>query len=229
MRHLGAGLSKLTIALIFLSAIVFVSCKESIHTVDAIEQTDSIATQVVYNMHGSQTEFGKIRMRFEAPLMENYGLLKEPFETFPQGIKVITYTPEGAEEMRVRANSAIHKKGRSERWEVYGNVVINNMQDGSTVETDTLYWDQSTERIYTHAYIKHYSPKFLTQGFGMEADDRAKDVTIFKPFDNYGILERDTLSKPPTGEELLQVPADTTFRASVDSLLRPAKDSLNKK
>jgi len=202
MRPGDAKPSMFTIALVFLGAIVFVSCKESIHTADALAQTDSIATQVIHNMRGSQTEYGRVRIRFEAPLMESYSLLKEPFEIFPQGIKVITYTPEGVMETEVTANSAIHKKGKSERWEAYGNVVHKNFLEESTLETDTLYWDQAQGRIYTHVFIKQYSPKFLVQGFGMEADEQATKVRVFKAFDNYGVLERDTLSTRPEADSL---------------------------
>ena len=225
MRRLGAILSKFAVALIFLSAIAFVSCRESINTVGAIEQIDSIATQIIHNMRGIQTEFGKIRVRFEAPLMENYSLLKEPFEIFPQGIKVTTYTPEGEEQTQMTARSAIHKKGRNERWEAYGNVVIKNFLEGTTLETDTLYWDQTEKRIYTHVYIKQYSATSLIQGIGMESNEQISDVKIFKPFDNYGIIERDTLSRRPV-DSLARMPVDTVFMSPVDSLLRPTRDTL---
>jgi len=225
-QFLGAIVSTLTIALFILSAIVLVSCGESINKVDAIAQTDSIATQVIHNMRGTQTEFGQLKMRFEAPLMENYSLLKEPFEIFPLGLKVITYTLEGEPETEITANSAIHKKGRNERWEAYGNVVIKNFLEETTLEADTLYWDQGQKRIYTHTYIKHYSPKFLTQGFGMESDERATNVRIFKPFDNYGVIERDALPRQPIVDSLIQMPIDTVLMAPVDSLIRPAQDTL---
>ena len=182
------------VALMLMGAIPFISCKESIEKTDALDVTDSLSTQTGYNMKMVETRFGKVYGSLEAPLMKTYSLLAEPFEIFPNGIKVEGYTPEGQLETEITANVAIHRiqSGR-ERWEAYGNVVIINHIKNETVKTDTLYWDQVNKRIYTHCFVKMTSPQGLIQGFGMESDERASDVTILRMFDNYGIVVRDTV------------------------------------
>ena len=60
------------------------------------------------------------------------------------------------------------------------------------METDTLYWDQKEEKIYTHRYVKMYSPQGFMQGYGMESDQRARDSKLFNPFNSYGIVAQDT-------------------------------------
>jgi hypothetical protein len=67
----------------------------------------------------------------------------------------------------------------------------NNVMKQEVMETDTLYWDQKTEKIYTHCYVKMYSPDGFMQGYGMESDQRARNSIIYNPFNSYGILEQE--------------------------------------
>ena len=198
-QNLGAKYAIRAVALFLTGAILF-SCKESIERTDAIGQTDSLSTQTVYQMDAVQKEYGKVRTRLQAPLMESYSLLPEPFEVFPQGIKIISYTPEGELESEITAQRAVHKTGKNERWEAYGNVVILNFAKGVRVETDTLYWDQAKKKIYTHSFIKYYDPDGFVQGFGMESDERAENIEVLRPFDSYMIVRDTTARESPPPE-----------------------------
>ena len=200
MRHpFGAGnMVNNTIALLFLSAIVFVSCKETIEKTDALSAVDSLSTQTVRDMNFIETKFGKVYLRLEAPLMENYSLLPEPYEIFPDGLKVEEYTAEGELETEIKANRAIHRtQSDQERWEAFGNVVVINQLKNEKLLTDTLYWDRANQRIFTSAFVKMFSPQGFMQGYGMESDERANNVTILRPFDSYGVIVRDTVAQAP--------------------------------
>ena len=182
-----------TVALLLMSATALFSCKESIEKMNAIGNADSLSTQTTYQMNGVRSEFGQVRMRFEAPLMENYSLLPDPFEIFPQGIKITGYTSEGLLESEVTAQKAIHKTGDNDRWEGYGNVVLINYITKERVETDTLYWDRSREKpVYTDAFIKYYAPDRFIQGIGFESDEKLNNFELFNPFYSHFIW-RDSL------------------------------------
>lgn len=60
------------------------------------------------------------------------------------------------------------------------------------METDTIYWDRSKGEIYTDCYIKLYSPDGFMQGIGMRSDERARNSIIYKPFDSFGIVSKDS-------------------------------------
>ena len=197
-----------TVALVAMSATVLFSCKETIEKTDAIGHTDSLSTQTVYEMNAIQLEYGKLRTHLQAPLMESYALLPEPFETFPKGIKITGFTPEGVLESEITAKRATHNKGSMERWEAYGDVVIINFIKDERVETDTLYWDSAAKKIYTHALIRYYAPDGFIQGYGMESDERAENIVVLNPFYSYAII-RDSTDRTPVAV------------ASVDSLKAP--------
>ena len=196
------------IALSLLSAIVVFSCKESIEKTDALTAVDSLSTQTVRDMELIETKFGKVSLRFRAPLMESYSLLAEPFEIFPQGLEATTYTPEGELETMITANIAIHfTTNENERWEAYGNVVIVNHIEEQTLLTDTLYWDRTKQQISTQAFVKMFSPQGLMQGYGMESDEKAYNAVILRPFNSWGVIRQDTL--PPPRDTLAVAPPHT--------------------
>ena len=177
------------------SAVAFVvySCKDELGEAKELSLEET-PVQTVQNMFIVQSKNGVIQMRAEGDIMEKYEKDSLTYEMFPQGFSVYGYTDDGLLETRIVADNAIHRTytdGR-ESWEAYGNVVVTNLIKQETLETDTLYWDQKNERIYTHCYVRMYSPDGMMQGFGMESDQRARNNIIFNPFNSYGIVAQDT-------------------------------------
>ena len=174
-------------------AFVVFSCKGKLGEAASLDLSET-PVQIVTDMFIVQTENSDLQMRAEAPLMEKYERDTLSYELFPKGFFVYGYTDEGLLETRITSDNARHLKysdGR-ETWEAFGNVVVQNLIKQETMETDTLYWDQKEEKIYTHCYVKMYSPQGFMQGYGMESDQRARDSRIFNPFNSYGIVAQDT-------------------------------------
>ena len=175
-------------------AFVVISCKGKLGEAAALDLSET-PVQTVTDMFIVQTENSGLQMRAEAPLMEKYERGDSlSYELFPEGFNVFGYTDEGLLETRITSDNARHlkyKDGR-ETWEAFGNVVVQNLIKQETMETDTLYWDQKEEKIYTHRYVKMYSPQGFMQGYGMESDQRARDSKLFNPFNSYGIVAQDT-------------------------------------
>ena len=175
-------------------AFVVFSCKGKLGEAEALDLSET-PVQTVRDMFIVQTENSGLQMRAEAPLMEKYEKGDTlSYELFPEGFNVFGYTDEGLLETRITSDNARHlkyKDGR-ETWEAFGNVVVQNLIKQETMETDTLYWDQKEEKIYTHRYVKMYSPQGFMQGYGMESDQRARDSKLFNPFNSYGIVAQDT-------------------------------------
>ena len=174
-------------------AFVVYSCKGKLGEAEALNIKET-PVQTVDDMFIVHTENGKIQMRAEAPLMERYERDTLSYELFPKGFYVYGYTDEEKLETEIVADRARHlkyKDGR-ESWEAFGNVVVKNLIKQEVMETDTLYWDQKNEKIYTQCYVRMYSPDGFMQGYGMESDQRARNSIIFNPFNSYGIVAQDS-------------------------------------
>ena len=171
-------------------AFVVFACKSDLAEADNIN-LDEAPNQSVRDMFIVQTKNGAIQMRAVSPLMERYERDTLSFELFPEGFFVYGYAEDEKLETEMVADKAIHltyKDGR-ESWEAYGNVIIKNLIKQEVMETDTLYWDQKNEKIYTHCYVKMYSPDGFMQGYGMESDQRARNSIIYNPFYSYGFVD----------------------------------------
>ena len=175
-------------------AFVVYSCKGKLGEAESLDLKET-PVQVVDDMFIVQSENGMMKMRAEAPRMEKYERGDTlDFELFPEGFFVYGFDEDGKLETEIVADNARHLKyddGR-ESWEAFGNVVVKNLINQEVMETDTLYWDQENEKIYTHCYVRMYSPDGFMQGYGMESDQRARNSIIFNPFNSYGIVVQDS-------------------------------------
>ena len=173
-------------------AFVVYSCKGQLKEAEHIDINEA-PVQTVDDMFIVQTKNGKIQMRAEAPVMERYERDTLSFELFPKGFFLFGYDDQEKLETQIVADNAKHLKYKDGReiWEAFGNVVVKNLIKQEVMETDTLYWDQHEEKIYTHCYVRMYSPSGFMQGYGMESDQRARNSIIFNPFNSYGLLEQE--------------------------------------
>ena len=174
-------------------AFVVYSCKGKLAEAEVLNLAET-PVQVVDDMFMQQTENGMVKMRAEAPRMEKYEKDSLDYELFPEGFFVYGFDETGKLETEIVADNARHQKfedGR-ESWEAFGNVVVKNLINQEVMETDTLYWDQKNEKIYTHCYVRMYSPDGFMQGYGMESDQRASSTILFNNFNNYAIVVKDS-------------------------------------
>ena len=175
-------------------AFVVYSCKGKLGEAETLDLKET-TVQVVDDMFIVQSDNGMIKMRAEAPRMEKYERGDTlDFELFPEGFFVYGFDENGKLETEIVADNARHLKyddGR-ESWEAFGNVVVKNLINQEVMETDTLYWDQENEKIYTHCYVRMYSPDGFMQGYGMESDQRARSTILYNNFNNYAIIVKDS-------------------------------------
>lgn len=186
------------IAAVIAAAILFVSCKNKMAQADVLNLKDT-PVQTIEDMFAVQTRNGLVVMRVEASVMERYDNDTSSYESFPKGIAIYGYSDEGLLETIIVSDDGRHltKKKRQatpqeELWEAFGNVVIHNVLKQETMETDTLYWNQAKNEIYTDCYVKMYSPQGFLQGYGMHSDDHARNAILLEPFNGYGYTVKDS-------------------------------------
>ena len=174
-------------------AFIVYSCKGKLSEAEVLDLAET-PVQIVEDMFMQQTENGMVKMRAESPRMEKYEKDTLQYELFPDGFFVYAFDESGKLETEIVADNARHKKYKDgrETWEAYGNVVVKNIINQEVMETDTLYWNQETEMIYTHCYVRIISPDGFAQGYGMEADQRARSYTLFNNFNNYAFVVKDS-------------------------------------
>ena len=176
-------------------ASIVVSCGSQIGETDRIDPSVT-PTQRIYDMFAVQTKNGAVSMRLEADLMEHFDTDTVSYDSFPEGISVYGYTEDGLLESVIVADDARHivpkERDRDEVWEAFGNVILHNVIEQETMETDTIYWDQAKQEVYTDCYVKMYSRQGFLQGYGMRSDDHVRNSILYRPFDGYGVVVQDS-------------------------------------
>ena len=127
--------------------------------------------------------------------MERYTRDTLEWETFPKGLEIFAYSEEGLLETEMRSDNARHEKNKNtgdEIWMAFGNVYLHNVIKQETIETDTIYWNRTSAEVYNDCYVRLYSPDGFIQGYGLRSDDRARNSSILRPFNNYFIVVQDT-------------------------------------
>ncbi len=175
-------------------AFIVFSCKRKLSEAEKLDLSDT-PMQTVDGMYMLQTRNGDVQMRMETDCLQRFDNDSISYEVFPKGINVFSYTEDGVLESTIVSDMARHEKDKrtnSEIWMAFGNVVVKNIVNRQTMETDTLYWDRKNKEIYTDCYIRMYSPDGFMQGFGMRSDERARNSIILRPFNSYGVVVKDS-------------------------------------
>lgn len=118
---------------------------------------------------------GRKSYHFTTPLMEEYGLAREPYREFRKGVNIVTYKDDSLSSVdaTLTSNYAIYYTNR-ELWEARGNVVAETA-GGRTLYTQQLFWNAKTKRIYSNVDSKIVQSDGVFYGEGLESDDALRD------------------------------------------------------
>ncbi len=178
------------------SAVAFIvySCNKKLSEAANLDLSET-PVQTVDSLFMTQTKNGSLKMRVEADVMERYENDTCSFELFPKGLHVFAYSEDDKLETVLHSNNAKHFKSKTvemEYWSAFGNVTVQNIARQQTLETDTLYWDQAKQEIYTDCYVRMFTPDDFMQGYGMRSDEMARNSVLYRPFNSYVYVLQDS-------------------------------------
>lgn len=169
------------------SATLLLSCGSKSEPL--LYDNETLMTESSENRTITMMENGKRSYTFTTPLMEGYRLAANPYQEFRRGIEMTTYTDSlSLPEVTITANYAIYYE-RQKLWEAKGNVVVirRDRKDGDTtvtglteVYTQQLFWNATTEKIYSNVDTKVLQGDGWHFGVGFDADDDLKNIHFRK-------------------------------------------------
>ncbi len=151
----------------------FISCGGQADTGTG-QNLEKVVTHKTDTLTIYQSENGKIKYKFETPLMEVYEHAKQPYTEFREGLFITTYNDSTMViESTLRADYGL-VLDKQELWEAKGNVVATNAK-GERLETQQLFWNRKTKRIYSNVDSKITMGTAEHVGTGFESDEEFKD------------------------------------------------------
>lgn len=155
-----------------LSLQIFASCESNFRDVQMINYAAFVPSGEAENFNLKYTDSGRIKSILVSPKMMDYSNVSYPYTEFPIGINVTMYDLKGAKTF-VKSDYAVTYKG-SDLIDLRGNVRIWN-ENGQSLESPQLYFDQKNEWFYTEKNFKFTDPKGVSTGQGI---DFSKDFKI---------------------------------------------------
>lgn len=129
------------------------------------------------------TDSGRITAILISPKMKEYASVDFPFTEFPKGIDVTLYDKKGKRTF-IKSDYATSYK-LTNIIDLEGDVVIRS-EDGQTLETNQLYFDQKNEWFFTNKRFTFTDPKGVSYGKGI---DFSKDFKIINSQSIVGEVE----------------------------------------
>lgn len=169
MKRANKILIKSSIAVLFIGAALFFSCKEKIDITNVFINREE-PTQIAHDFTTTYSDSAILQLRMKSPLMKYYGNMEEVYADFDEGIEVYFY--EGVDSLKGQITANFARYLEAEKlWEVRDNVVAIN-KSGDILETELLYYDEETELIYTDKFVRISQEDQIIMGTGMESDSR---------------------------------------------------------
>lgn len=151
---------------------IFCGCESNFKEVQKINYSEFVPSGEADKIDLKYTDSGRITAVLVSPKMREYASVDFPFTEFPKGINVTLYDKNGKMTF-IKSDYATSFK-QTNIIDLKGNVKINS-QDGQTLETDQLYFDQKNEWFFTEKSFKFTDPKGVSNGKGI---DFSKDFKV---------------------------------------------------
>lgn len=191
------GHKNITIALAMVMFILLsVACSGRKKIVgEAITERDSLPIMETKGVSTLISDSGIIRYRLQAEDWRVFDKKKPPYWAFEEGVYLETFDTLFQMEANIKADTAYYYE-KQKLWKLMGNVVIRNLK-GEKFNTELLYWDQNTEKVYSERFIRIEQPDRIITGRGFDSNQQMTKYTIHKPegifyLEDNGVVAADT-------------------------------------
>jgi len=161
---------------------------------------DSLSVETARDVTIRYTDSAILKATISAPLMERYPKVAEPYLEMTEGLSAVFYDDEGKVSSNLSANYGKNYE-RKELIELRNKVHVRNKL-GEELESEELFWDQKTKRIFTDKFVKITRNQELIYGEGFESNERFTKYKILKPSGRVKIKdqekdqEKDSINTP---------------------------------
>ena len=159
------------------------SCEEDLTKANQ-NKKKNFPSRIIYNANIIKRDSGQVKVRFKAPLLEEYEFVDTPYVEIRKGLYLEFYDskkPNVPGKLWAKYAKIIEKK---QFYEAKGHVkVINN--EGQTFVMESIYWDKANRKMYTKdtVFITDQDGSIFVAANGMKAKD---DFTEYVFYNNSG-------------------------------------------
>lgn len=143
---------------------------------EAIIERDSLPVMRTIGITSLVSDSGVTRYRIEAEEWLVYDRKKPSYWAFEKGVYLEKFDSLFNIDASVKADTAYYYD-KQKLWKLIGHVNVQNL-NGEKFDTDLLYWDQSTEKIYSDKLIRIEQTDRTIIGHGFTSNQQMTVYTI---------------------------------------------------
>lgn len=158
-------------------ATMLLSCENNIKEVESLT-----AKETRPEIYGENVEFvftDSTRIQYKAFAIEFLQVKneEEEYNEFPKGGNVVYFNDDGTKAWTIRSNYAKNLV-KDKLWELRNDVVAVS-DDGKTINSELMYWDQEKKEIYSDQYVRITKKDGqMLEGNSFRADDKLNQITL---------------------------------------------------
>ncbi len=169
---------RVAIIIFIISCILSASCSKK-KTMDSVEINVSVLPMMhSENVSSLISDSGITRYRLIAKIWDIYNPNDGLYWYFPKGFYVEKFDSLFNVEGSIKSDTAYYYERKS-LWRLIGNVKVINLQQ-EKFETEELFWDENTQKIYSDKNIKIEQAKRIIFGTGFESNQSMTEYDIFR-------------------------------------------------
>jgi len=133
------------------------------------------------------SDSGITRYRVTGKEMLVFDKASEPYMYFPEGVYAEQFDSLFVAQASLKADTGYNWYNKK-LWKAIGNVEIENLQ-GERFETDSIYWDEVKQKIYSDAFMRITRSDRIITGIGFESNQDMSEYRIFHPQGTFPVSE----------------------------------------
>lgn len=156
--------------------VILISCDNRKKTLaPAIRQRDSLPVLSTYGVNTLISDSGIIRFRMKAPEWLIYDRRHPSYWAFKKGIYVEQFDTLFHINASIKCDTA-YFYDQERLWKLIGHVAVKNRK-GEKFNTQLLFWNQSTQKVYTDKPIRIEQVSRIIYAHGFESN---QEMTVWK-------------------------------------------------
>lgn len=143
---------------------------------DAITERDSFPAMSTFGVTTFISDSGVTRYKIETEEWLVFDRKAPSYWSFEKGVYLEKFDSIFRVEASIKADTA-YFFDKNKLWKLIGNVDIRN-QKGERFETDLLFWNQNTGKVYSDKRVRIEQIDRITIGYGFESDQEMVNYQI---------------------------------------------------
>lgn len=143
---------------------------------EAILERDSLPGMKTFGVSTLISDSGITRYKLDAEEWFIYDKKNPPYWSFEKGVYLEKFDSVFNIDASIKADTAYYYE-RQKLWELRGHVFIKN-QKGEKFETQLLFWNQNTQKVYSDKFIRIEQEDKIITGYGFESNQQMTKYVI---------------------------------------------------